>query len=333
MSKTVSKVHEDSQFQSIPIEEFILRPMVLVDTYLKLPNGKYILVAKAGSNTPSESMEKYRAKNVDILFIRVQDYNRMIREMVRAASNQGQSKEISASARFEVIQQAMEAVYRETYDLGFNDEVYAHAKLVNHSTLTFIADNPKLSDLVVKFGQAQHDQMHHSMMVSMVAVMLGSAHDWVKPGTLEKIGLGGFFHDIGKAKLPNEVLSRPSGRLSRDERVIYESHPEIGAQILTAAGSVPDDVLLMVAEHHERADGSGYPRGLKDFHISPLARVVGLANAFVDAIAEEPRPLTSEVTDRVVEDLEMQRSGQFNRDALKALYKCLRNPSKRRSVG
>ncbi|RYZ69270.1 MAG: hypothetical protein EOP05_15090, partial [Proteobacteria bacterium] len=104
-------------------------------------------------------------------------------------------------------------------------------------------------------------------------------------------------------------------------------------QFLINARTVPDDIVLMVAEHHERSDGSGFPKKLKDVHISPLARIVALANAFVDRVAEEPKPLSAIATYRIFEEFKIQRVGQFNRDAMKALEKCLEVKAGGRAAG
>lgn len=314
---------DDNQVQPIPIGEFISRPQVLVDTFLRLSSNKFILVAKAGQNTPFANLEKYKEKNIVALYVRIEDYRRLLMTTIHNASEILAGRKASNESRFNIIQDAMEAVYREASDLGFNDQVFQHARLVNHATMTYIKENPALGELIEKFGMLSRDGMAHSMMVSLVSVMLGQKHEWVKPATLEKLGLGGFLHDIGKTKLPPAVFEKSYETMSKDDRVIFHSHCETGRQLLAQAKTVPDDVLLIVYEHHERADGSGFPKGLKDFQISPLARVVALANAFVDRIADEGKPLNQNAAQRVFEEFSMHRGSQFNRDAMRALAKCL----------
>jgi putative nucleotidyltransferase with HDIG domain len=319
---------DDSNVQPIPVDEFLARPIVLVDTYIRLPSGKFILIAKAGQATGETSLEKFRERNVDTLHVHVDDYHRFLFSQAEAAKAMVESgAKLKKDTRAAIIQDAMSSVYREVGELGFSDASFARAKLVNHALLNYVKENAVLTDLLVKYGTQSGDAIAHSMMVSMVAVMLGTMHEWVKPSTLEKLSLGGFLHDIGKAKLPPEVLAKPVSALTRDEKIIYESHVEIGAQLLSQAKTMPDDILLIVLHHHERSDGTGFPKKLKDFQISPLARVVSLANAFVDRVQEMQRPLSPEDAYRVFEEFRLQRGTHFNRDALKALEKCL-NPKK-----
>lgn len=314
---------QDSQMQSIPIEDIMARPQVVVDYYIRISSGKYILVSRAGVNTPVESLEKYRQKGVNALFVRLADYQRYISMAIQAAESVSGSQAVSSESRISVLQQAVSAVYREFEEIGFSDTIFNHAKLVNHSTMMFVEQSRDLGDLIVTLSQLEDGSVKHAMMVSLVSTMLGYGHGWEKPSTLEHLALGGFLHDIGKTKLPKSIVDKREDRLSRDERIIYQSHTESGRQLLSQSKSVPDDVMLIVVEHHELSDGSGFPRGLKDFQISPLARVVALANAYVNKIADLGAPVSSETALQVAQELRVECPTQFNRDAFKALFTIL----------
>lgn len=317
---SASRIIDDTNVQPIPIDEFLSWPVVLVDTYIRLVSGKFILIAKAMQTTSETSLEKYRSRNLESLYVHVEDYHRFLVSKAQAAKDLKESGVVfKRESRVILIQDAMTAVYRDVGEMGFSDQSFARAKLVNHALLSYIKENPTLADLLCKFGVTSGDSIAHSMMVGMVSVMLGMKHEWVKPSTLEKLSLGGFLHDVGKTKLPPEILAKQSSTLSRDERIIYESHVEIGAQLLSQAKTMPDDVLLIVLEHHERSDGTGYPKKLKDFQISPLARVVSLANAFVERMQEEQKPPSVAGVFRIFEEFRVQRGSQFNREAIKAL--------------
>jgi PAS domain S-box-containing protein len=96
------------------------------------------------------------------------------------------------------------------------------------------------------------------------------------------IHLAGTIHDLGKIKVPAEILARP-GQLSEIEERIIQIHPEAGSEILKGV-EFPWPIAEMVLEHHERLDGSGYPRGLRGEQISLGARILGVADV-VEAMA------------------------------------------------
>lgn len=125
----------------------------------------------------------------------------------------------------------------------------------------------------------------HSERVTSVAVALG---EWIglPESDLERLYRGGLLHDIGKIGIPGEILDK-EGPLTAEERAIIETHPVVGAGILTPVTPYAD-VLGMVRSHHERWDGKGYPDRLAGEAIPRLARVLSVADVY-DAISS-PRP-------------------------------------------
>ncbi len=100
--------------------------------------------------------------------------------------------------------------------------------------------------------------------------------------TIEGLRTAGAIHDLGKLSIPAEILSKPS-KLSDIEFALIKTHPQGGFEILKDI-SFPWPVARIVLEHHERMDGSGYPRGLKGEEILVESRILGVADV-VEAIA------------------------------------------------
>ena len=93
---------------------------------------------------------------------------------------------------------------------------------------------------------------------------------------IEKIRITGILHDIGKIYVPTEILSKP-GRLTDVEFELVKAHPTLGSEIVGKA-TFPWPVDMYILQHHERLDGSGYPKGLKGNKISIEARILGVAD-------------------------------------------------------
>lgn len=94
--------------------------------------------------------------------------------------------------------------------------------------------------------------------------------------TVEAIFVAASIHDLGKIYVPSEILSKP-GRISDIERGFIRTHPQVGYDILKSI-DFPWPIAEIVLQHHERMNGSGYPRGLKDGDIRIEARIIGLAD-------------------------------------------------------
>lgn len=92
------------------------------------------------------------------------------------------------------------------------------------------------------------------------------------------VEMGALVHDIGKIGIPDEILGKP-GKLTTRERMQIERHPEIGAQILSPLPALKD-VVPLVLHHHERWDGTGYPRGLAGEDIPIGAQIISLCDVW-----------------------------------------------------
>lgn len=126
----------------------------------------------------------------------------------------------------------------------------------------------------------------HSIGSSVWAVVFGR-HLGFDKETLNAVGLGGMLMDIGKTKIPNELL-RKAGPLTEDETLMLYKHVEYGLDILRESGNDDARVEIMLATHHERHDGSGYPNGLKETHIPVLGRIAGIVDCYDAMVSKRP---------------------------------------------
>lgn len=133
----------------------------------------------------------------------------------------------------------------------------------------------------------------HLWRVSQYAQQLAQAVG-MPPEMVFLAGLGGFLHDIGKVGIPDHILGK-RGRLTASEYEVVKTHPGIGA-VLIQEHPLGDLALAAVHQHHEWADGSGYPDRLQGEQISVYARIVSIADAF-DALTST-RPYRREVETR-----------------------------------
>lgn len=121
----------------------------------------------------------------------------------------------------------------------------------------------------------------HCINVAVIAVAFGQFLG-LAPDKLKSLGLSGLFHDLGKARVPLEVLNKP-GKLTDEEFSVIKAHPLRSYQMLKERRAVGPDVLRGIVEHHEKHNGQGYPRGLSGDQISLFGRILALADIY-DAI-------------------------------------------------
>ncbi len=102
----------------------------------------------------------------------------------------------------------------------------------------------------------------------------------------KRLGLAALLHDVGKSEIPSDILQAPR-KLSPEEFEIMKSHPTIGERLIRGIKRLGDDVAQGAREHHEKLDGSGYPRGLRN--ISFNGQLIGIVDCY-EALTNEDRP-------------------------------------------
>ena len=141
----------------------------------------------------------------------------------------------------------------------------------------------------------------HSLNVCVLSLTFGRALK-LPQDELEELGLGALLHDIGKMRVPLNVLNKP-GKLTPDEFEIMKSHPGMGYELLRTEKNLSQEVLAIVRSHHERLNGQGYPDKLNDTSITYFTKIVTITDVY-DAIT----------SDRVYHD------GMTPHDAMQRLY-------------
>ena len=118
----------------------------------------------------------------------------------------------------------------------------------------------------------------HCVNVTVLAIALARETGFTK-SQVEMIGLGGMLHDVGKMKVPDEILNKP-GKLTPEERLIIQKHTTWGYDILKDRKDISDVAKLMALEHHERIDGSGYPNGKTEDQLQPESMLTGVVDVY-----------------------------------------------------
>jgi len=141
----------------------------------------------------------------------------------------------------------------------------------------------------------------HAVNVSIISILIGEQLGYSKE-ELNLLGVAALLHDIGMLKISVETWKK-TGTLTPTEHQEVRKHPVYGAQFLAA--DMPEDIRAVAAEHHERYDGSGYPKGLKGSEINYKARIVALADVYDACISDRlyrERLTPQEAIKLIVED-------------------------------
>lgn len=155
---------------------------------------------------------------------------------------------------------------------------------------TSVYDDPdaavlRSEELLKALGEREPETVEHLRRVAATVEAVASDLGWPKDQA-RWATYGALLHDIGKMSVPHALMYKP-GPLTEPEEAAMREHVHHGARLVTAFG-FPDVVTRIVAEHHERLDGSGYPQGLMGDEICVEARLVTLADIADAMLSRRP---------------------------------------------
>ncbi|HOY00852.1 MAG TPA: DUF3391 domain-containing protein [Zoogloea sp.] len=191
-------------------------------------------------------------------------------------------------------------------------------ELVSQMVAAFL-DQPEVALHVIGEHAGGEEAYYHGLNCSILSMMLAKELDFAR-AHCQILGVGALLHDIGLNDIPDRV-ARPRHELTAPERNLRQLHCEYGVRLGKQIG-LPEPVLRIILQHHELADGSGFPNKLKGDQIDPLARIVSLVN-YYDNLCN-PADLAKAMTPHEALSLMFaQRRAKFDTRALQVMIRCL----------
>lgn len=193
---------------------------------------------------------------------------------------------IPEELRLEAIQTVKES-FSSYQNQGFGEKAFLLEKtsvkmntMVN-TMVNQIQKNDEVLSIMSDIFISDDYVFSHSVNVTIYSLALANELK-LSNKKIKGLGLGAMLHDVGKVFIPEKILNK-TGRLTEEEFAIIQTHPEMGFEFLRQSSSVPLLVAHCAFQHHERLDGSGYPRGIKENEIHQFGKILGVADVF-DAV-------------------------------------------------
>ncbi|WP_163098899.1 HD-GYP domain-containing protein [Peribacillus alkalitolerans] len=188
------------------------------------------------------------------------------------------------------------------------------------SILTEIKGNHELLTLLTDVYTYDNYIFSHSLNVTLYSLAIGIELK-LNQKQLETLGLGAILHDVGKMMVPSEILLKP-GKLSDNEFEEVKKHSEYGFNLLRGVGTLPLLVAHCAYQHHERLDGSGYPRGLREQDIHYFGKIIAVADVF-DAVTSNRVYRSAMLPHHGLEILYAGSGTQFDTSIIEAFRKAV----------
>ena len=203
--------------------------------------------------------------------------------------------------------------------LSHPEETLVQAQQLVGQITDSILSAPELAIHVMSDTLGGEELYFHSLNVTMLALMMARDID-LPSEALRPLGMGALFHDIGRREIPSKILTKMDP-LNRAERNYYELHCQFGVEIAQQL-KLPSVTQLIIGEHHEMFDGSGYPKQLAGEAISLLARIVAIAN-YYDELCNPPNVLQALTPHEALATMFARLKSKFDPRLLQIFVRCL----------
>ncbi len=298
----------------LPIATAGLSPSSVLscDLFIQRP-GRTFAELFRGQNYPiaADDLNHLRESGIDHLYIRLADadaYRAYLCEHVL------HDPKIPLGVRMNALREVTRVAFEDALTADDCAKVVQVASNFGSDLANIVADqSPAFGEL---FKTLEHDYytFTHVCNVSVYLVMLAKGLGTSAAADLAALATAGLLHDLGKRNVPQQILNK-SGKLTDEEWAQIMDHPTSGFRELSERGDLSWNQLMVVYQHHERLDGTGYPTGVSGDEIHPWARLCSVVDVF-DAMTCH-RPYRKSAGSKAACEHLRQRAGTwFDREAV-----------------
>ncbi|MCB1907048.1 MAG: HD-GYP domain-containing protein [Rhodocyclaceae bacterium] len=254
--------------------------------------------ASVGPRTAAQQLRNHAS--------RIRERTRVERELVYVAP------------RYTKVQQALEKVLDDICN-SISPDIGALRDGIDDMVRS-IARNPDALIWLTRLKATDEGSYQHSLHTAVHMMVFGRSLG-MSDGETQMLGLAGMLHDVGKIRLPARLLAK-NAKLSPLEYEIFKTHVDYSVAILGELAELPAEVLEIVHRHHERFDGTGYPKGLAGDEIGMSAEIAGLVDSYTAMTGKrEYNPVFS--THQALEDLIRLRGSRHRTMLVDQFIQCI----------
>lgn len=283
VSKTILQgLDKQSEYVQVSIDDIPLKtplPFAIYFPFLQDERIEFWKIVEKNNQFTPEWKKFFQENRIPFVFVHNGEFDSFIEHSTRKISsiidNPYISPERKSAALYRNAKYIITSLCRNPKS---GQNVRMGLDIVHHYVRFLLMSQPPAS-LIVKAFAKDYTLFAHSVQVAFLAMAYGRFMAF-KESNLLSLGAGAFFHDIGKTEVPDEILSKPEP-LTPEEFEIIKKHPEKGYKLMIPhSTSMPEGALVMIYQHHENADGKGYPEGLKLPDIHPGAQILRIIDSY-----------------------------------------------------
>lgn len=262
----------------IQLPSLIIDDMLDFNLYLKSGN-EYILYRSSQLKFGIENKQKLLDNKIFELYVPEEDiskYQRYVEDNIKILL---QDDSIEEKAKAAIVYDSVKLAVKDLFKNPSNKIHIRRSQVLVDSIIFFIFQGRNPITHFMDVMSFDYTTYTHSINVAILSISLGNYIGIKNAQSLVELGTSALLHDIGKSKIPIEILDKKTP-LTDSEMELIRKHPEIGYKLLKETNFLSEQILLPVLQHHERDDGSGYPNNIKADKIHLHSKIIGIADVF-----------------------------------------------------
>ena len=321
----VNAIREERAFIPILIESLRLDSITDFDLYLQVrPDEPLVLYAESNIPFTEASRRRLVESQIEFLYISANHQDSYRRYLEENLSGILKDPSIPMESKTEILYSSAHGLMRELFEDPEMEGGLERSRELVWNTVDFMHSERSALRLLIETAATDYQAYTHSVNGCVLGIALAQRIGFGDPKRLLEFGAGAILRDIGMTQIDPAIRNNP-GKLTVSEFEEVKQHTLAGENMLRRSGEDSAVVLDLVRHHHERRDGTGYPDGLRGDEITPMARILGIADIF-DAMTMKrafKRRLTTFEALRLM-SVDMHR--ELDPDFLRAFISMMGNP-------
>jgi len=263
------------RYVSCTLDEILIGEALPGTVYLYM-HFRFVTFRAEGDVIDTVTFDRLDFKKVKNLFILEKDRDKFSAWLGRREAEIAAVPPLpSENQSFKAVREDVKRKLHDIFQGNHPEKMVAESIELSKALVNEVMKFPYAVHSLAQLQSYSRGTVDHSINVSVLSVYLAMQMGYSHNLILQHVGTGALLHDIGKPKVPIEDDDTPEGM----EKKMLE-HPTMGLRLIESQANVPNEVKMIIAQHHECNDGTGYPKKLRGGQVYDLARIVSIANVF-----------------------------------------------------
>lgn len=306
-------------FTPVSISKLTPHSILNFDMYLRA-DKRFVLYRNRHIIITIDDIHRLSENGVEFIYIHNNDRKNFRDYMERNIENILKADDVSVAKKAEALYESAINVVEDVFANPRSGETIQRSKQMISHAVDFILTGPGAFVNLLKIRAHDFYTFTHSVNVCTFLVSLAQTLGETDRSVLNDVGEGGMLHDLGKSRVPSEIINK-NGPLNKAEWEVMRQHPQFGVEIARETRTTSDVALVIIGQHHEKLHGGGYPSGLKGDELSLYARMSTIVDVY-DAITTS-RSYSAARTPMEAAQFLLEKSTEFDERILRQFIQML----------